>query len=255
MLGKIVRMRSGFKFAILGLLFGATSIAVRAQTQPPPVAPARQEPGASAPATPPASAAASSPAAATAAKYQAATKRRARHVITDDEIRGIGSIYKGGSGPDLSGINDCDRNCFEAVRRSARIYPSGVQWKKDLLNAIERVRNDAPWQSLLSDFGTVRGKFCMLEQQRNDELVAHSDPKNVTAGEISVEEKYDRLFKDAQAELLALYDRASLLRQEHVMSGLEIGFMDYQTNRIVTTNCYAITQAAAHPNWESNVDP
>ncbi len=247
-------MRSGLKFAILALLLSATATAGRAQSQAPPVAPAQRESAASATAAPPASAAASSPASAAAAKYQAATKRRARHVITDDEIRGIGSIYKGGAGPDLSGINDCDRNCFEAVRRSARVYPSGVQWKKDLLNAIERVRNDAPWQSLLSDFGTVRGKFCMLEQQRNDELAEHSDPKNVTAGEISVEEKYDRLFKDAQAELLSLYDRASLLRQEHVMSALEIGFMDYQTNRIVTTNCYAITQAAGHPESESNVE-
>ncbi len=140
------------------------------------------------------------------------------------------------------------------MRVAARIYPGGTQWERDLLDAIENVRNDAPWQSLLGDFGKVRGKFCMLEQERNEELARVSDPRNVTAPEISVEEKYNRLFKSAQADLLTLYDRAHFLKQAHATSGLEMGFMDFQTNRIVTASCNYVRQPY-RPNWEGADDP
>ena len=232
-------MRRSSQILILALLLCAAAIDARAQDQPP----APQQPASPAPAASP------------AIKPQAtAPKRKARKVITNDDIQGIGSIYKGTGGPDLSGINDCDRNCFESVRSAARIYPSGVQWKRDLLDAIERVRDDAPWQALLSDYSAVRGKFCALEQERNEELARNSDPQNVTPAEISVEEKYDRLFKAAQADLLSLYDRARVLRQAHAGSALELGFMDYQTNRIITASCNFVRQPG-HPNWESSDDP
>lgn len=194
-------------------------------------------------------------AAAQAARRAAAARRKTGRVITNDDIAGIGSIYKGGAGPDLSNINDCDHACFDAVRTAARIYPNGFQWQKDLLAAIDQVRSDAPWQGLLSDFGTLRGRFCTLEQQRNEEIARAADPKNVTPAEISIEEKYDRLFRDAQADLLDLYDRARILKQAHANNLLEIGFMDYQTARIVNANCYFLRQRADHPNWESAGDP
>src|ERR1700690_730122 len=235
-------MRRRLGLAILAFLLSAATAGARAQDQPL-SPPAQQQPG---------FAPAPSPSNIPVPKPQA-PRRRAHRVITNDDIEGIGSIYRSAFGPDLTYINDCDRSCFEAVRVAARIYPSGVQWKKDLLDAIERVKDDGPWQGLLSDFGAVRGKFCLLEQERNEELARESDPRNVTPVEISIEEKYDRLFKGAQADLLSLYDRAQVLRQSHASSGLEIGFMNYQTNRIVTANCYFLRQN--HPNWEGNDDP
>ena len=237
-------MRRSFHVAILVLLVSAASFGAHAQNQPP----SPQPPAPSAPAASPA---------ASPKKDQAPvpkTPRHARNVITDDDFQGIGSIYKGGGGPDLSGINDCDRNCFESVRSAARIYPGGTEWKRDLLDAIDKVRSDGPWQGLLGEFGTVRGKFCSLEQERNEELARVSDPHNVTAGEISVEEKYDRLFKSAQADLLTLYDRAHFLKQAHASSALEMAFMDLQTNRIITASCYSLSQPY-RPNWESSDDP
>ncbi len=240
-------MRRSVHVGILVLLLSAAAPSARSQNQPP--APSPQQAAPAAPAIP--------PAAAPAKKDQPLAPkppRRARKVITDDDIQGIGSIYKGGGGPDLSGINDCDRNCFESVRSAARIYPGGTEWKRDLLDAIDKVRSDAPWQGLLGEFGTVRGKFCSLEQERNEELARVSDPHNVTAGEISVEEKYNRLFKSAQADLLTLYDRAHFLKQAHASSALEMAFMDLQTNRIITASCYSIQQPY-RPNWESSDDP
>src|SRR5271170_6391186 len=151
-------MRRSLRLAILVLCLGAAALGARAQEQPPaPAIPAAQQPPASA-----------APSIIPATKPQAPW-RRARRVITNDDIDGIGSMYRGGLAPDLTYINDCDRGCFEAVRVPARIYPNGVQWKKDLLDAIERVKDDGPWQGLLDDFAAVRGKFCLLEQQRNEE--------------------------------------------------------------------------------------
>jgi hypothetical protein len=245
---KLGFMGRSLRLAVLVLRLGAAALGARAQEQPAappvPVTPAAQPP--------PASAGSAAPSLIPATKPQAPW-RRARRVITNDDIDGIGSIYKGGLAPDLTYINDCDRACFEAVRVAARIYPNGLQWKKDLLDAIERVKGDGPWQGLLGDFAEVRGKFCLLEQQRNDELARASDPRNVTPVEISIEEKYDRLFKVAQADLLSLYDRAQVLRQSPASSGLEIAFMNFQTNRIVTASCYVAPQY--RPNWEGNDDP
>ena len=237
-------MRWSFRLLIFILLCGAAALDVRAQEQPGAATPL--QPGAAAPA--PASGAAIAP-----GQKPQRPFRKARRVITNDDIDGIGSIYKGAYGPDLSYVNDCDHGCFESVRAAAHIYPSGLQWKKDLLDAIEHVKSDGPWQGLLSDFGSVRGKFCVLEQERAEELGREADPRNVTPVEISIEEKYDRLFKAAQADLLNLYDRAQLLRQAHAANGLEIAFMNFQTGRIIAASCYVAPQA--RPNWEGNDDP
>jgi hypothetical protein len=248
-------MRRSLLAASLELLLSFVLPAVHAQNQPgvspqpqPAAAPSRQVPANNSPAAAPQNNA--------PANDQATTPksiRRARKVITDDDIQGIGWIYKAGGGPDLSDINNCDRNCFEAVRVAAHIFPGGTQWKRDLLDAIENVRADGPWQALLGDFGAIRGKFCNLEQERNAELARVSDPRNVTAPEISVEEKYNRLFKAAQADLLALYDRAHFLKQAHEGSALEMAFMDHQTSRIITASCYA--QQPYRPTWETAGDP
>jgi hypothetical protein len=234
-------MRRGLLAANLGFLL--TCALPTAHAQNPPAASPQSQPAAALPQQAPAKGQAPAP----------KPIQHARKVITDDDIQGIGWIYKGGGGPDLSEINDCDRNCFEAVRIAAHIYPGGTQWKRDLLDAIENVRADGPWQGLLGDFGAIRGKFCNLEQERNAELARVSDPRNVTAPEISVEEKYNRLFKAAQADLLTLYDRAHFLKQAHAGSALEMAFMDHQTSRIITASCYM--QKTYRPNWENADDP
>ena len=248
-------MRRGLLAATFGLLLNFAQPRAYGQNQPD-ASPQPQPAVASAPQAPANSSAAGAPQNNAPAKDQAPAPKpipRARKVITDDDIQGIGWIYKGGGGPDLSDINNCDRNCFEAVRVAAHIYPGGTQWKRDLLDAIENVRADGPWQGLLGDFGAIRGKFCSLELERNQELARVSDPRNVTAPEISVEEKYNRLFKAAQADLLTLYDRAHFLKQAHAGSALEMAFMDHQMSRIITASCYV--QQPYRPTWETAGDP
>src|ERR1700722_3388220 len=100
-------MHRGLRFLVCVLMVEAAALGVRAQDQPPATAP-----------TP-----ASGPAIFPAHNPQKPL-RKARRVITNDDIDGIGSIYKGAYGPDLSYVNDCDRGCFESVRAAAHIYPT-----------------------------------------------------------------------------------------------------------------------------------
>ena len=66
-----------------------------------------------------------------------------RRVITNDDLKGGGG--SGFSPMEFSEINDCDRYCFENVRQLARA-PTGSNpnWKRDLLQAIDRVRSCKP---------------------------------------------------------------------------------------------------------------
>jgi hypothetical protein len=57
---------------------------------------------------------------------------------------------------EFSEINDCDRYCFENVRQLARAPScSNPNWKRDLLQAIDRVRSDAEWQTDLRELYNV----------------------------------------------------------------------------------------------------
>jgi hypothetical protein len=159
------------------------------------------------------------------------------HVITNDDLKGGGSIlYSQHTGIDLSSINDCDRNCFEQVRTAARI-PAGpsFQWQRDLLNGIDKIRADAEWQGRLSDLAQVKGRYCDLENAKNEDLAQNSDPKNVTEGEISIEEIYQRKFEALQSDLGSASARADAVRRNY--SGIVVGFMVIQQQRIVNATC------------------
>jgi hypothetical protein len=75
---------------------------------------------------------------------------------------------KGGGGSgfspmEFSEINECDRYCLENARQLARV-PTGSNpnWKRDLLQAIDRVRSDAEWQTYLRELYNVHLRFCQL---------------------------------------------------------------------------------------------
>ena len=93
-------MRCGIRLLIFVLLLRASALDARAQDQPGATPPTQPRAAAPAPASGPASLPAQKP---------QKPFRKARRVITNDDIDGIGSIYKGAYGPDLSYVNDCDR--------------------------------------------------------------------------------------------------------------------------------------------------
>ena len=118
-----------------------------------------------------------------------------RRVITNDDLKGGGG--SGFSPMEFSEINDCDRYCFENVRQLARASTSSnPNWKRDLLQAIDRIRSDAEWQTYLRELYDVHLKFCQLGDEKREEPSRDADPHNVTRREIAIHDKYDAKFKE-----------------------------------------------------------
>ena len=139
---------------------------------------------------------------------------------------------------EFSEINDCDRYCFENVRQSARA-PTGSNpnWKRDLLQAIDRVRSDAEWQTYLRELYNVHLKFCQLGDEKREELNRDADPHNVTPREIAIDDKYDAKFKEVQATLQTLYYRQADLQKRFGANPFAFQFSIVQTSRIQNANC------------------
>jgi hypothetical protein len=158
------------------------------------------------------------------------------HVITNDDLGKGDMVGSPSSEIDISNINDCDRNCFESVRRAAPSLadPAG-QWKRDLLHAIDKVTADAKWQGALAGLARAKGRFCQLSREKNDALANDADPKNVTEREISIDEEYDRKFKAAQAELDAAFADADAAMRGY--SGIVVPFMNLQKGRVSSAPC------------------
>jgi hypothetical protein len=137
-----------------------------------------------------------------AASGAADVKPAAKTVYTNDSLPSSDSGFAGAS---LDQINNCDRNCFEQVRRMTRVASDSPSWRRDLLRGIDAVRKDAKWQQALRDLAAAH-----LSPQRGEDPGAEirvADPANVTPGELTIDEKYDGKFKEAQTSLQTVYDR------------------------------------------------
>jgi hypothetical protein len=212
------------------LLAGGT--VSRAQTQP--VQSGDQKPG---PAAPPSGTAPDQPQASSSPDAKPAP--RPKRVFTNDDLDGKGSILfpnQGEIGIDIDELNYCDRACFEQVRQAARIPAgAGSQWKHDLLNGIEKIKADGQWQAMLVDLARVKTKYCQLGQQKNADLARHSDPRNVTGPEISIEEEYQRKFDALRDETAAVYGRSYQVAQK--FSGVTQQFANLQQQRVMNASC------------------
>jgi hypothetical protein len=146
-------------------------------------------------------------------------------------------------------VNDCDRYCFENVRQMARV-PTGSNpnWKRDLLQAIDRVRSDAEWQSYLRALYDVHMKFCQLGDEKREELDRYADPHNVTPREIAIDDKYDAKFKGVQVTLHTLYYRQAELQRRFGANPFALQFSIVQASRIQNANCAAQRNPKYAPN-------
>ena len=71
------------------------------------------------------------------------------------------------------------------------IPSASPNWKRDLLQAVEQIRNDNDWQKYLRDLYEQHVKFCNLGLEKRQELAKYTDPNNVTPRELAIDEKYD----------------------------------------------------------------
>lgn len=161
-----------------------------------------------------------------------------KKIITNDDLKGGGNSG-GFSAADFNSINNCNRACFEQVRQQAHVIPSASpNWKRDLLQAVEQIRNDNDWQKYLRDLYEQHVKFCNLGLEKRQELAKYSDPNNVTPRELAIDEKYDAKFTAAQNALRALDARQASLQRKYAGYPLAYQFTMIQASRIQTANCY-----------------
>src|SRR5262249_49598557 len=136
-------------------VFAASLAYAQSPGQPPPKA--EQQP---APAThaPPSTAAPTHPT--QIAPSNPAPKRHRVLTNEDLEARAHEASFNGGREL-LDEVNTCDRNCFDQVARTLGGSSSlDVRWKQALLNAVDKAKEDLPWQALLGEMISVQAQSC-----------------------------------------------------------------------------------------------
>ncbi len=173
------------------------------------------------------------------------THKPRQKLYTNDNLpSGAGDF----DGSDFSTINDCDRNCFEQVRQLAHVPAAyNPDWKRDLLRALDPVRQDAQWQQYLRDLYDQHQRFCGIGEDKREELARVADPNNVTARELNVDDKYDAKFRKAQADLQALYLRQRPLQQSFAFNGFSFQFSQIQVSRVQNAACSQQRYTATGP--------
>lgn len=237
---------------VLSLAFGG--VCARAQDQPasaPAAAGEKQPP----PTGSPAQAKANSTPEAAPPQSPVKTAIKNHHVITNDDLAGKGGMFGTASADiDISNINDCDRNCFDSVRRGAPglADPAG-QWKRDLLHGIDKVTADAKWQAALNGLARTKGRFCQLDREKAEALANNANPRNVTEQELSIEEEYEGKYKAAQSELNGAFADADLVIRGY--SGIVVSFMNLQKARVSSAPCVQPQPSRYRPYQPPPDDP
>jgi hypothetical protein len=243
----------GFPFLLLLLVLSHVVSGVSARAQDQPTAPAANS---DKPQQPPRDSPTQTPAP-DGNQPQTADKpvQKPHHVLTNDDLQGKGDMFGTASADiDISHINECDRNCFESVRRGAPALadPAG-QWKRDLLHGIDKATADAKWQGARNGLARAKGRFCELDREKAEALANNANPRNVTEQELSIEEQYDRKYKAAQSELNAAFADADLVIRD--FSGIVVSFMNLQKARISSAGCIQQPPSRYRPYQPPPDDP
>lgn len=160
-------------------------------------------------------------------------------VLTNDDLRKLdrqGGMSVVGTDAVLSGIYDCDINCYNQARSSAQVYPSSsLDWMRDLRSGIETLKLDNDWRAYLVRLADLRSKICTIADEEKTDLVRADNENNVTDQQIDIREEYTRKLKDVNDDITAEYGRMSSMQSRY--SPMVSRFMQMQVLRIMRTNC------------------
>lgn len=162
---------------------------------------------------------------------------KARKVYTNDDFHegGESSAYSREPAELVDQVNQCDRNCFQRAGNEMKVSVlASAKSKRDLMTAVDEVRSDGPWQRYLLELARMRGKYCQLAGEKQDEMSRLPNRQEVSEKEISIDEKYEQKYADANAELILLYQRMG-----RYMTGdrFRDGFMNFQVHSLMTSSC------------------
>jgi hypothetical protein len=160
-------------------------------------------------------------------------------VITNDDIDARPhDITIEGTRDILQQLNTCDRTCFDQVAQRAGLNGgSGPRWKLALLDAIEAVKADTPWQGILGEIIGVQGLACETQAKKTQDIQRFADPRNITPSELAVEREYEPKFRDIRNRLNAALDRANAHITKSSPGNLQSQYMHMQADKIVHASC------------------
>lgn len=160
-------------------------------------------------------------------------------VLTNDDLRKLdrqGGMSVVGTDAVLSGIYDCDINCYNQVRSNAQVYPSSnLNWMRDLRTGIEKLKLDNDWRAYLVRLADLRSKICTIADEEKTALDRADNENNVTDQQIDIREEYTRKLKDVNDDITAEYGRMNSMQANY--SSMVSRFMYTQVLRIMTSSC------------------
>ena len=177
-------------------------------------------------------------------------------VLTNDDLRKLDrrdGMSVVGNDSLLSGIYDCDINCYNQVRSNAQIYPSGnLDWMRDLRTGIEKLKLDNAWRAYLVHLADLRSKICTIADDERTALDRADNENNVTDQQIDIREKYTRQLKDVNDEVTAEYSRMTPMQSRY--SPMVSRFMYTQVLRIMTSRCPGSAYGGYYSDDPENVN-
>jgi len=168
---------------------------------------------------------------------------KAKHVITNDDIKPSPFADFGGRFYSTTGsINDCDASCFDQVHVLSHVDSSKgtTDWRREVLKEIDLVRSSGDWQGYLHQVYDAHSTICQLKKDRQDELNAGGMRRNIGAEEIAIAEKYDLKDKTAQNRLAALNAEQQSRQQIFRDKSYANAFATLQGTRMQSGTCAPI---------------
>jgi len=177
-------------------------------------------------------------------------------VFTNDDIDAQPhDITISGTRDLLQQLNACDRACFDQVAQRAGLNAtSGPRWKLGLLNAVEIVKGDVPWQEILGEIVGIQGKACETQVQKTEDLRKYADSRNITPSELAVERQYEPKFREIRARLNAALDQANAHIAKVAPDPIQAQYMHMQVDKLVHASC-TINVPAPPEDTDDPADP
>ena len=177
-------------------------------------------------------------------------------VFTNDDIDARPhDITISGTRDLLQQLNTCDRTCFDQVaQRAGLTATSSPRWKLGLLNAIETVKGDVPWQENLGEIVGIQGQACETAVRKTEDLRKYADSRNITPSELAVERQYEAKFREIRARLNAALDRANAHIAQTSPDAIQSQYMHMQVDKLVKATC-TINVPAPPEDTDDPADP
>lgn len=176
-------------------------------------------------------------------------------VFTNEDFDGLPHEANVNGGRDLlEQVNSCDRNCFDQVSRALGTYSFDARAKQALLNAVDKAKEDLPWQGLLGETIAIQAQSCELQMKKKQDLDRFADPRTVTHKELMVDREYEPKFREMTRRLNEVSARANS-RIGQITNPFQAQFMRVQLSRVVNATCRIYVTETAQRRDPDDANP